>query len=443
MKSIPFTIARSKEEAFFGCELCQFEFQANSKQTFFDKYIFNETEIKTVTIPKSITQLNKGWRAGTVLECVDVELHVKKHEIFIVGKSVEKSDVYDVLHCAPRDIKIVNTPSFIRVIDTLVFAQRDIVNAIIPSSVRFILPFAFWGSQSLQKVVFSMDSEIQIIGRFALFNTSIESITIPSSAASFRSGWCGSPPSFKEFKILESEVKNIAIFGDNEDEKYVVFKNNHLQDEYDTLLFAKRNIVRAKVPSFIKKILSASFENCFSIEKVEFSEDSQLKIIYEHVFNNTSLTEIEIPSSVRKISCSVFFSIDKFAFRGSFVDNIVIPASVTEINMNAFEKCNNLHKISFEKNSKLAKIESYLFLRSAIEKVRIPSCVNAISRGAFEECVNLQSIEFSEDSNLRVIEDNAFLLSNLSNIETPARFSFFEKKLVQGFFGTQKHLCPS
>lgn len=125
---IPSSVTFIGQQPFFSCELCQFEFQANSRLTFFNKYFFHDSSIKTVVIPKSVTQLKKGWCARTLLENVDVEPgnpRFKKHEKFIVGKSDEKSDVYDVLYFAPRNIKNVNIPSFIRVIAPYAFDECE------------------------------------------------------------------------------------------------------------------------------------------------------------------------------------------------------------------------------------------------------------------------------------------------------------------------------
>ena len=65
--------------------------------------------------------------------------------------------------------------------DSLVFARRDIKVATIPGFIKIIRPFAFFECRSLQKVEFSSNSILQVIGKKAFSESSLEKITIPSS----------------------------------------------------------------------------------------------------------------------------------------------------------------------------------------------------------------------------------------------------------------------
>lgn len=97
-------------------------------------------------------------------------------------------------------------------------------------------------------------------------------------------------------------------------------------------------------------------------------------------------TSFEIPSVVTIIG--------HYAFRGSQLEDIVIPEGVTEIQSNAFLLCRNLTSIV------------------------IPNTVISIGSHAFDGCANLSSVALS--SNLETIEAFAFgNCANLHSIDIP------------------------
>lgn len=79
------------------------------------------------------------------------------------------------------------------------------------------------------------------------------------------------------------------------------------------------------IPSSVKFIGSECFSCCKNLEKVEFHDDSQLKII------------------------------DDFAFQNTKLRNITIPRHVVEIKANSFENCKNLQEFNFSDDSELKK----------------------------------------------------------------------------------------
>lgn len=65
---------------------------------------------------------------------------------------------------------------------------------------------------------------------------------------------------------------------------FLLGKSTNNSEDYDVLLFARRDIVEAAIPSFIKKIALYSFEKCRALRKVIFTEDSKLLSIGHHAF---------------------------------------------------------------------------------------------------------------------------------------------------------------
>ena len=73
-------------------------------------------------------------------------------EKFIIGKSNLNSKNFDVLLIAPKDMKSVKIPSFIKIISEYAFYESSIESIYIPSNVTHICDHAFSICLSLKKL---------------------------------------------------------------------------------------------------------------------------------------------------------------------------------------------------------------------------------------------------------------------------------------------------
>lgn len=100
----------------------------------------------------------------------------------------------------------------------------------------------------------------------------------------------------------------------NLNEKIVISKSDKKNDMYDILFFVSRDIEYIQIPSFIKIIAPFALEgSCSSF--IEFSEDSNLEIIYQLVlpFLNVSLQLIkELFVDVMNLNSLKFLKIQNF-----------------------------------------------------------------------------------------------------------------------------------
>ena len=170
---------------------------------------------------------------------------------------------------------------------------------------------------------------------------------------------------------------------------------------------------------------------------VAFESGSQLETIGEHVFENSKITSIEIPSSVTEIRNNCFaectnltnvtFDPDSqlkklgpFLFENSKIEKILIPSSVTEIGIGCFSYCKNLTNVTFKPGSLLKKLRDSVFVFTAIKSIEIPSLVTEISNGCFSSCYYLTKVSFKPDSLLKKIGQGAFAYSTIKSIEIPS-----------------------
>jgi hypothetical protein len=165
-------------------------------------------------------------------------------------------------------------------------------------------------------------------------------------------------------------------------------------------------------------------------------------------FGSTSITSVDIPSSVTAIGGSAFF--------GSHLTSISIPASVISINNTAFQRCASLQSINVDSGnltykssgdgrlllskdgkqlivaatsgmttysipSSVTDIGVFAFQAAPdLESVVIPSSVKSIGFYAFSETSSLASVSFTSPSSLTTIGNNAFSNAALKSISIPA-----------------------
>ncbi|MBO7326539.1 MAG: leucine-rich repeat domain-containing protein, partial [Clostridia bacterium] len=210
------------------------------------------------------------------------------------------------------------------------------------------------------------------------------------------------------------------------------------------------------IPASVTRVGYEAFNACLNLNDVDFANNSQLEVVEEYAFrgcknlmfvnfgNNSKLTTIEQDAFIgcESLTSVTFGANSKLkninnAFRYSGIDEITIPASVTDM-AGAFRNCAKLRIVLFEPNSMLKNMRgafvdctilsnitipegvtdiSNTFCRSGLWSIYIPSGVTNIS-GAFVDCVSLRTVEISDG--VKTI-DGAFKgCSNLYGITIPS-----------------------
>lgn len=97
---------------------------------------------------------------------------------------------------------------------------------------------------------------------------------------------------------------------------------------------------------------------------MEFEGESQLKDIGNRCFQESRLSEIRLPQSVRKLGTDVF------------------------------AKCKYLKTVVL--NDKIRTLPDNTFLNSALEHIAFPSTMSVLGRAAFQGCKDLKTIWLPE-----------------------------------------------
>lgn len=260
----------------------------------------------------------------------------------------------------------------------LLFVNRNIMNAVVPSCITKIASDSFAYCKSLKSVSFDVDSKIKTICKFAFANSNVESLSLPSSIECLEDGWC--------YGI--SKLNDISVSPKNE--KFMLYNKSLLIFDKKVIVFAKRNIVEVTIPSFITRIASFAFYYCFKLESVSFEDES-------------SLAEI---------------SNESFGYCYELKNVSPIPASVNKICNSAFQNCESLESITFVLESSLLElIDDYAFdsCQSLQSVSLIPKSVKKIGICAFGGS-NLKTISFQEGTEIEYIGRDALSTESIENI---------------------------
>jgi len=193
-----------------------------------------------------------------------------------------------------------------------------------------------------------------------------------------------------------------------------------------------------------------------SLESLETVHMTKGEKVDYYTFYNVAdnLETLTLPDTLVKIGSNTFTHTPK-------LKEIVIPASVEEIDENAFRGCSNLRSVRFEKGSRLSSLGKSVFVESAklvsvefdeacpltelsntifsgckaLKTVNIPTAVKKIGEGVFVNCNHLTSVTLPDT--LEEIGAWAFRNTRIEEINIPAsvkligKQAFYECEYIQ------------
>ena len=137
--------------------LRKIEIPLDSKLQQIEEEAFSFSEVEELYFPESLEVLGKGqfYQTERLTKIAISPLNNRytlKGGKYLLGKSDENNDEFDIL----------------------LFASRDIEEPLIPPNIKIIASFAFHQCKNLRKVEFPVDSNLQTIGESAFSFSSIE-----------------------------------------------------------------------------------------------------------------------------------------------------------------------------------------------------------------------------------------------------------------------------
>lgn len=180
-------------------------------------------------------------------------------------------------------------------------------------------------------------------------------------------------------------------------------------------------------------IVDENNPNYKDIDGVLFSDDGDTLISYPI---GRPATTYEIPSGTKVLGNAAFRSHSK-------ITSIVIPNTVTKIDMSCFNVCTNLKEVTFEPTSQLKVIVSGAFRESGIERITLPASLQTLEHHAFVLCKKLKEVTVEDGSQLTAIAYNTFqgcealedftFLGTANNLVTIGQYAFDDCVSLKAF----------
>ena len=161
---------------------------------------------------------------------------------------------------------------------------------------------------------------------------------------------------------------------------------NHIMISDGKIILYFGNEKQLEIPAGVTEIGNDAFSDS-SLAEVNMPDS--VKKIGDGAFSFCSaLTEITIPNSITKIGKGIFSHCSELT-------HITIPNSVTEIGDYAFASCYNLMYITIPDS--ITKIGNYAFSCCySLTEITIPNSVTKIGNGAFSDCWDLTNIDIPD-----------------------------------------------
>ena len=176
-----------------------------------------------------------------------------------------------------------------------------------------------------------------------------------------------------------------------------------------------QKVTKVNFNSNLEVIDNDAFQATTKLENITFEAPAKIKTIGTFAFQGSGLTELNIPASLEVVSWS--------AFGSTKLKKVTVAdgSQLQSINTGAFNGCKDLEEFTFEGSSTLNKIQADAF--SGDDKLKsfvIPEKVTILERGAFNGASSLETITFKQPATMTVIGEGAFQNAKaLKRIELP------------------------
>ena len=240
----------------FCRSLLEVEFSTDSELQVIEKGVFDGTPIECLTIPSNVVKIKAdicpyATKLNKIKVSRDNRFYISIDDKFILGKSNQENEVFNVL----------------------VFAVKTIKTAIIPNFVEYIGPFAFNQCEKLRKIEFSENSKLYAIKEEAFNNSSIKSFIAPSN-----------------LNIIDTNAfflcKTLTLFDIPNYSKLRIIEKK---------AFAFTNIACFFIPSSVTFIGPNAFLDCVNLQIIELDENSKLQSFNDEIFSQNMNTLLMIP----------------------------------------------------------------------------------------------------------------------------------------------------
>ncbi len=412
--NIPSTVETIGRYAFYGCsKMTSFSYPVSLKSA--GGNIFQNTSVKTVTVPEEVTEIPSYLFYGAnMLEKVVLPDTVTKigeyaFENCVKLTSINLPDTVETIqdgafyNCG---LTSINFPKKLKNVGGYVFKNTPIKTIKVKEGVTALPNNAFRSANKLESVV--LPTTLKTIGGYSFYEcTALKSITIPDDTESI--GECA----FKDCSAMTKVVMNDSLktIGSSAFEGCSVLASIEVPDTVTSMgSYAFANCKKLTTFNYPKKLTSSGSNVFKNVPVKTITLKSSVTEIPDNAFNGANLLEkVVLPSGLKKIGSSAFENC-------SALTSVNVPDGVENIGSYAFCNCVKLTSVNYPKS--LTSAGSYIFKNTGIKTITIKEGVTAIPGDTFYSANNLEKVVLP--STLKTIGSEAFReCSSLTSINVP------------------------
>lgn len=208
--------------------------------------------------------------------------------------------------------------------------------------------YAFEYNHFINSISFEEGSEVQSIGKNAFYHCSIKSLTIPENFKNFDNEWIQNTLNLTDINYSPKNKHFNKI-----DNLFLLFKKDLRSVNYDSIIFAPRNITgKVKIPVYIKEICPFSFNLCHKMKSLSIPPESAIQEIALYAFYKCySLKCISpLPAGCTKIG--------RWCFAYSYcLSSMEFLSKEITLCVGCFSRCSSLMCASFPNGIKISICE--------------------------------------------------------------------------------------
>ena len=347
-------------------------------------YIIKDTAISSITIPKSISNVNynsvSGGSNGPLTGAGSL-----KEVIFEEGMTWLPSYILASANYTSQ-VERVLMPDTVTTIGYAAFEDcKKLTEVDLPESLKTIGSYAFDGCTGIKML--TIPSSVRTVGNNAFVDcTGLEKVDFAYEA--------------EDPSVAERDALTVGA----------------------SAFYGCTYLSEIKLSENVTEIGDGAFESCKSLKELVIPES--VKKLGYYIIQDTAIRSITIPKSISNVNYSsvsggyngpltgasslkeVIFEegmtwlpsyILASASYTSQVERVVIPDTVTTIGYAAFEYCKKLTEVDLPE--RLETIGSYAFEGcTGIKEITIPSSAKTISNRAFSNCTGVEKVDFAYEA---------------------------------------------
>lgn len=307
---------------------------------------------------------------------------------------------------------------------------KKLVTVNIPNSIKEIAEYAFKGCTLLNSVNFAEGTHLKMLDSSIFAGcTSLIEFKLPKSDTA--SSLFGSSSAVKKFTLAKDALLSDGVLvGLTSCEEFVVEEGNTSFVAEGGVLYNKNKSTLIRypqskadtsfaVPEGVTQIGDSSTQSAFfgASNLTSVSIPASVRTIGAAAFYNcNALTNIDFLAA--KDGNNFDLSIGEDAFGYSGLTSIVIPARVAAVgglSRGTFRNNTSLTSVTFEKGSRITSIPTEAFnFCTALKSIHLPATVTEIERNAFIYCKSLAAVTIEEGGEILKIGNTAFKGTKLS-----------------------------